>query len=71
MKANYTVIVGNIGTVYNAGNGKDATKVYNEYVRQSKQHYGKASGESVTMFKNDDEIVKEFIGAIDSQEFID
>jgi len=71
MKANYTVIVGNIGTVYNAENGKDANKTFNAYVKDSQNGYGKASGESVIMFKNDDEIVKEFIGVIDSQEFID
>ena len=70
MKANYTVIVGNIGTVYDDGNGKDATKTFNAYVKDSKAGYGKASGESVTFYKND-EIAKEFIGSIDSQELID
>jgi len=66
MKANYQVIVGNIGTVYNGTNGFTANKEYNSYIGLSKQLYGKVSGESVIMFK-DGEVYKEYIGTIDQE----
>ena len=67
MKVNYTVIVGNIGTVYNGTNGFTAVKEYNSYIGLSKQPYGKASGESVTLLK-DGEVYKEYIGTIDQEQ---
>lgn len=70
MKNQYQVIVGNIGTVYDGTNGFTAIKEYNSYIGLSKAPFGRASGETVTLFKND-EIYKEFIGSIDSQEYID
>lgn len=60
-KKNYTVIVGNIGTVYNGGGKKTALKDYREYVEQSKSGRGRAGGESVTLFE-DGFVIKEHIG---------
>jgi hypothetical protein len=67
MKTQYEVIVGNIGTVYSGSNGFEATKTYNQYIGQSKAPHGRASGETVTLFKND-EPYKEYIGSIDQKE---
>ena len=53
MKNNYVVSVGNIGNIQEP-NKKEAVKTYNEYVRQSKSNYGRAAGESVTLFMNDE-----------------
>lgn len=66
-KNNYQVIVGNIGTVYEGANGFTAIREYNQYIALSKSNYGRASGENVTLFKNDD-IYKEFTGSIEMQE---
>lgn len=46
----YQVIVGNIGTVLDTDSRQSAAKTYGEYKRQSKEHYGRASGEQVTLF---------------------
>ncbi|MCA3186958.1 MAG: hypothetical protein INH13_25735 [Cupriavidus sp.] len=62
MGDDYQVIVGNIGTVYNGGNGFEARKAFNQYISASKSPHGRASGEDVTLFKNG-EIEKEFFGA--------
>ncbi len=61
----YEVIVGNIGTVYSGPNHNTAFLTYSEYVTHSKSNYGRAGGESVTLFK-DNEIDMEFLGEIDS-----
>lgn len=63
----FYVIVGNIGTVEITGSEEKALETFNEYVDQSKTNYGRAAGESVTIFK-DGEPYKEFIGEIDLQE---
>jgi hypothetical protein len=57
----FEVVVGNIGTVYSGRDEAEAQKHYDEYVDQSKTGYGRAAGESVTMFRNG-EIFKEHIG---------
>jgi hypothetical protein len=57
----YEVIVGNIGTVYQGSNLKQANERYKEYVKQSKRGLGRAGGESVTMMKGG-EIHKEHQG---------
>ena len=59
---NYLLIVGNIGTVYRGTNGFEAMKQYGQYVALSKAPHGRASGENVTLFC-DDEIKREFVGA--------
>lgn len=56
----YSIIIGNIGTIdcqtKNAG-----MKDFADYVRQSKAGYGRAAGEPVTLFDNDNgEIVREY-----------
>ena len=65
-KINYTVHVGNIGTVYSGADHAAADRSFTEYKDQSKQ-YGRAAGESVYMFENG-EIAREFTGEIDSRE---
>ena len=48
----YEVIVGNIGTVYQGSNEKQAKQRFNEYVKQSKRGFGRAGGESVTLMES-------------------
>lgn len=48
----YEVIVGNIGNVLQTNSYKEAKDTYNEYVQQSKENYGRAAGETVTLFDN-------------------
>ncbi len=52
----YTVLVGNIGTVYDGPLLKQALEDYGEYKRQSISNYGRAAGEPVTLLK-DGEII--------------
>lgn len=61
MENTYQVVVGNIGTVYDGNDLKDATEHYNAYIFQSKKNIGRVAGEDVTLFK-DLEIHKEYIG---------
>ena len=63
MKGTYSVTVGNIGTVRKAVGKQEAMKVYNEYVSQSKDGYGRASGEDVYIMKGE-EIYKEYTGTL-------
>ena len=52
MKAiRYTVLVGNIGAVYDGDSRAAAMTAYEEYVRQSQNGYGRAAGEPVTVFE--------------------
>lgn len=48
--ANYSVVVSNIGTVGTYKTKNDALDVFNYYVELSRQTYGRASNESVTLF---------------------
>lgn len=50
----YQVIVGNIGTVLDTDSRQAAAKTYGEYKQQSIDHYGRASGEEVTLFMDDE-----------------
>jgi hypothetical protein len=61
------IVVGNIGQVLDCDSFKECLETYHEYVKQSKNNYGRAAGESVTWFKNG-EIYKEYVGTIDSRE---
>lgn len=54
----YQVIVGNIGTVYDGPSRREAHKTYDEYRRQSKRGYGRAAGEDVTLFLDNEIIVQ-------------
>jgi hypothetical protein len=47
---NLTVVVGNIGTVYDGPSRTDANRKFREYVKQSKETGCRASGEQVTLF---------------------
>jgi hypothetical protein len=48
----YSVLVGNIGEVYEGYSEDEAEDAYLEYVAQSQAGYGRASGECVRMFVN-------------------
>lgn len=48
----FQVIVGNIGTVHSSNNWGMACKDYGDYKKQSKDGYGRAAGEPVTMMKD-------------------
>jgi hypothetical protein len=63
MSNNWELVVGNIGSVYQGSNGFEANSRYQTYVGQSKAGYGRAAGESVTLFRNRD-LWKEYIGSI-------
>lgn len=58
-RLHYEVFVGNVGVVYNGPDAKEAHRKFAEYVQQSKQKSGRASGERVVIFENN-EIVNEF-----------
>lgn len=68
----YEVVVGNVGTVYRGRSIKKALKTFTDYVEASKSgapdgHAGRASGEDVTLFRDDD-IYKEHVGFLSHQE---
>lgn len=66
-KNTYEIIVDNIGTVHTGHSRDAASRAYHEYVRISKQGYGRGAGESVTWMKNG-EIVKHHIGDINQED---
>jgi hypothetical protein len=64
IKSDYLVIVGNIGNVGTFTSKKAAAKCYLEYLDASNAPYGRASGESVTLMRND-YIVCEHLGTME------
>lgn len=60
---NYSVIVSNIGTVYDGSSKREAYQAFSSYTADSKENYGRASRETVTLIR-DDEILKEYRPAI-------
>ena len=52
----YEVIVGNIGSVHEGHNRKEAEKVFTFYVKDSKTCLGRSGGESVTLFQDGEPI---------------
>lgn len=52
MKTTYAVTVGNIGTVYEGKNSREAAETFDEYRAQSQDNYGRAAGEPVTLWKD-------------------
>ena len=54
----WEVIVGNIGRVYAGSSSTEAKRKYASYVKAAKAKYGRASGESVSLWKDGD-VVKE------------
>lgn len=61
-KSEYSVVVGNIGTVYDGSNKTAALKAYNTYVKQSKSMVGRAGGEEVNLMQ-DGEPIKTHYGS--------
>ncbi len=57
----WEVVVGNVGSVYRELDESGAYASYKAYVDISKEGYGRAGGESVTLFR-DGEIVAEHVG---------
>ena len=55
----YQVWVGNIGLVHEGNSKTEAKVIFNEYQQQSKNGYGRASGESVTLLDQED-VIDEF-----------
>ena len=60
--ARYTIIVGNIGKVYDNTSAREAINAYTEYRIQSDKGYGRAAGETVSLLRNG-ELVAEHIPA--------
>ena len=69
-RLDYEVVVGNIGSVYVGVSQSEAMRHYTEYVRQSKTNGGRAGGEDVTLFKNDQPI-KEYYGSNGAEDSLD
>ena len=65
--AEHVVVVGNIGTVFTGSTRKYARQAYKDYVKLSKDGYGRAAGESVTRFV-DGKIIQEYVGTVDQEE---
>ena len=65
-KKNYTVCVGNVGTM-DYTSKKLAIECYDTYVTLSKNGETRAAGESVALLCND-EIIAEHIGEIDAKD---
>ena len=60
MKKQYSVIVGNVGTVFYSINKKDAIATYKEYVKMSDSSKGRVGGEDVVLTCNDDPLYEYF-----------
>jgi hypothetical protein len=60
----FEVICGNVGSVYSGNSRMAAKSTFNTYVDHSSSGYGRAAGESVTLFE-DDEILDEHVGSVD------
>lgn len=59
MTEQWEVVVGNIGTVFNAPNGSDAKLCFEEYKQMSMDGYGRSAHEHVALFRNG-EIVQKY-----------
>ena len=53
----YQVVVGNIGTVVDTDSRSEAVEAFDAYCADSDAPFGRAAGETVTMFKDGDPIV--------------
>ena len=65
--AKYEVSVGNIGTVHQGRNLREARRVKAVYVAQSQTGRGRAGGEDVILWK-DSEPMEEFTGSLNDWE---
>ena len=59
----HTIVVGNIGTVYEGESDRDARLTFNIYIDHSQSNRGRCAGEDVTWLRDGD-IVSEFIGTL-------
>lgn len=66
-RAAWSVIVGNIGTVCADVDEQTARKDFSTYLLQSMSNYGRAAGESVSLWY-DNEPVQEYQGTVEQQE---
>ena len=57
--SNYEVLVSNVGKVYDGYSRADAIRTYLYYKGQSEKRYGRASGEDVTIYR-DNEVYLEY-----------
>ena len=62
----FSVIVGNIGQVFEGSNYMQAMKMYNLYIAKSKHDEGRAAGEPVTLFHNN-EIKADYFGTLERE----
>ena len=60
MKKQYSVIVGNVGTVFYSNTKKDAIATYEEYVKISDSSRGRIGGEDVTLFYDGEPLYEHF-----------
>lgn len=60
MKKQYSVIVGNVGTVFYSINKKDAIATYKEYVKMSDSSKGRIGGEDVVLFCDNEPLYEHF-----------
>ena len=60
MKKQYSVIVGNVGTVFYSNNKKDAIATYKEYVKMSDSSKGRVGGEGVVLFCDNEPLYEHF-----------
>jgi len=60
MKKQYSIIVGNVGTVFNSNIKKDAIATYKEYVKMSDSSGGRVGGEDVVLTCNDEPLYEHF-----------
>ena len=63
---NYSGVVGNVGTVLETHNKRDAMGTYKDYVMRSQSNHGRCAGEPITLFLND-EIAMEYAGTNQSE----
>ena len=60
MKKQYSVIVGNVGTVFNSAIKRDAVATYKEYVKMSGSSKGRVGGEGVVLFCDNEPLYEHF-----------
>jgi len=63
---NYQVIVGNIGTVYDGKNLREARQHFAEYLTQSKSGRGRAAGEPVDLIDDSGDSISSYPGTLEN-----
>ncbi len=67
MNDKYVVVVGNIGTVYSGNSQNEAVEIFDIYVGMSEKSFGRASGECVTMFQDNEVVLSHTINNNDCE----